>query len=63
MTQLPISPSDALGLERAAGVVVEYEQELYFVPAHVAQRIVSKPVVSRIPGTDLGIALVTCRVT
>ena len=33
-------------LARSAGVVVEYEGRLHFVPATVAQRIVSKPVVS-----------------
>jgi hypothetical protein len=63
MSNAPVAPPVMLGSERAAGVVVEYDQTLFFVPASVAQRIVSKPVVSRVPGTELGIALVHGRVT
>lgn len=51
------------GVARSAGVVVEFEGRLCFVPANVAQRIVSKPVVSRVPATELGMALVNGRVT
>jgi hypothetical protein len=63
MSDAPVAPPVMLGSERAAGVVVEYDQALFFVPASSAQRIVSKPVVSRVPGTELGIALVNGRVT
>jgi hypothetical protein len=63
MSDSPIASRVAFGSERAAGVVVEYDQALFFVPASVAQRIVPKPVVSRVPGTELGIALVSGKVT
>jgi|RhiMethySRZTD1v2_1073278.scaffolds.fasta_scaffold08211_11 hypothetical protein len=63
MTDLPIAPDAAPGLTRTAGVVVEFESRLYFVPARVAERIVAKPVVSRVPGSEFGIALVNGRVT
>src|SRR5688572_15674837 len=56
------SPADT-ALGRTAGVVVESEGRLCFVPARVAQRIVSKPVISRVPGSDVGLALVGGRVT
>jgi hypothetical protein len=56
------SPADhALG--KTAGVVVESEGRLCFVPASVAQRIVPKPVISRVPGSEHGMALVAGRVT
>jgi hypothetical protein len=48
---------------RVAGVLVKYDGALYFVPADVAQRIVRRPVISRVPGTELGITLVGGRVT
>lgn len=60
---MPDTPPLAFGSDRAAGVVVEYDHALFFVPASVAQRIVPKPVVSRVPGTEIGIALVTGKVT
>jgi hypothetical protein len=50
-------------LGRTAGVVVELNGRLCFVPATIAQRIVPKPVVSHVPGSDLGMALVGGRVT
>ncbi len=63
MADLPNAPDAELGLTRTAGVVVEFESRLYFVPARLAERIVSKPEVSRVPGSELGIALVSGRVT
>ena len=63
MSDAPVAPPMTFTSDRAAGVVVEYDQSLFFVSASVAQRIVPKPVVSRVPGTELGIALVNGRVT
>ena len=48
---------------RVAGVLVRYRDALRFVPAEVALRIVRRPVISRVPGTELGITLVAGRVT
>ena len=46
----------------AAGVVVGLDGELYFLPAGVAERIVPRPVVTRVPGTAIGMALIAGRV-
>jgi len=63
MSDAPAAPPLGFGSDRAAGVVVEYDQALFFVPASVAQRIVPKPVVSRVPCSELGVALVSGKVT
>lgn len=46
----------------AAGVVVSLDEALYFVPAEVAGSIVQRPVVTRVPGTSIGMALIGGRV-
>lgn len=46
----------------AAGVVVSLDDELYFVPAKMAEQIVERPVITRVPGTAIGIALIGGRV-
>jgi hypothetical protein len=46
----------------AAGVLVLYRGERRFVPAEVALGILPRPVVSRVPGSGLGMALVSGRV-
>ena len=46
-----------------AGVIVARRGELMFVGADIAERIVERPVISRVPGTDIGMALVLGRVT
>ena len=45
-----------------AGVVVGLDNELYFVPAGVAEGIVQRPVVTRVPGTAIGMALIGGRI-
>jgi len=47
---------------RGAGVVVSLDGERYFVPAEVAQAIVQRPVVTPVPGTTIGMALIGGRV-
>ena len=49
-------------MPHAAGVVVSLDDRLYFVPADVAGSIVQRPVVTRVPGTPIGMALVAGRV-
>ncbi len=49
-------------MPEAAGVLVSLGEELYFVPADVAGSIVERPVVTRVPGTSLGMALIAGRV-
>lgn len=49
--------------QQLAGVVVKRRGELLFVGADVAERIVERPVITRVPGTDLGMTLVLGRVT
>ena len=46
-----------------AGVIIARRGELLFVGAEIAERVVERPVISRVPGTDLGMALVLGRVT
>lgn len=46
----------------SAGVVVGLDGERYFVPAEVAQSIVQRPVVTRVPGSEIGMALIGGRV-
>jgi hypothetical protein len=48
--------------ERVGGIVVRRGDALGFVPAEVARRVVQRPVVSRVPGTDIGLALIAGRV-
>lgn len=48
--------------ERVGGVLVQRAGQLEFVPEHVLRRIVPRPVVSRVPGTELGLALIAGRV-
>jgi hypothetical protein len=45
-----------------AGVVVSLDEKLYFVPAEMAGSIVQRPVVTRVPGTHIGMALIGGRV-
>jgi len=49
-------------MARVAGMLVEYEAGSYFVPAEQAQRVVRRSVISRVPGTRLGITLFEGRV-
>lgn len=55
-------PTTTANPERAAGIVVEVGGARRFVPAGIAREIVPRPVVSRVPGRDLGVALVSGRV-
>lgn len=48
-------------MTESAGLIVDRDG-LFFVPASVARKIVRKRVVSHIPGTQLGMALVSGRV-
>lgn len=48
--------------ERAAGVVVGRGDALLFIPAEAALRIVQRPEITRVPGADLGMALIAGRV-
>jgi len=52
----------AVDAAHTAGVVVTLDEQLYFVPAEVAGRIVQRPVVTRVPGTHIGMALIGGRV-
>jgi hypothetical protein len=45
------------------GVIVARRGELLFLGSDMAERIVERPVISRVPGTDIGMALVLGRVT
>jgi len=47
---------------RAAGILIRHLGALYFLPTTVAQRVVSRPVISMVPGTLLGMTLVAGRV-
>ena len=47
---------------RTSGIVVVHKGRRCFVPAEVAREIVPRPVISRVPGTPLGMALVSGRV-
>ena len=49
-------------IERTSGVVVIHKGRRCFVPAAVAREVVPRPVISRVPGTPLGMALVSGRV-
>src|SRR5688572_10852895 len=46
-----------------AGAIVRFGTQRYFVPANVGLSVVRKPVISRVPGTGLGMALLGGRVT
>lgn len=48
---------------RLAGIVARRRGELVFVPAETALSIVERPVVTRVPGTELEMALIAGRVT
>jgi hypothetical protein len=47
---------------RAAGIVIRHLGVLYFLPVEVAERVVSRPVISTVPGTLLGMTVVGGRV-
>ncbi|HEV8247754.1 MAG TPA: hypothetical protein VGP93_18395 [Polyangiaceae bacterium] len=44
--------------ERRAGLVLRGDDALHFIPAAVARSLVRRPEISRLPGTELGMALV-----
>ena len=46
----------------AAGLIVKRGQQLRFVPMQIAQRVVPRPVVSAVPGTAIGMALIAGRI-
>ena len=47
---------------RAAGILIRHLGSLCFLPVAVAQRVVSRPVISTVPGTLLGMTVVAGRV-
>jgi|SRR5690606_24211692 len=49
-------------MTRVGGLLVEREGQLGFLPASVAQCLVDDAVVTRVPGTQLGMTLVAGRV-
>ena len=50
------------GSHTTSGLIVKRGRHLRFVPMQVAQRVVSRPVVSAVPGTAIGMALIAGRV-
>ena len=48
--------------DTTAGLIVKCGKHVRFVPMHVAQRVVPRPVVSAVPGTGVGMALIASRV-
>lgn len=48
--------------DRAAGVVVGRGDGLSFIPAEAAVRIVPRPEITRVPGVEIGMALIGGRV-
>jgi hypothetical protein len=48
--------------ERVAGVVVRRGDRLSFIPADAAVRIVQRPEITRVPGAEIGMALIAGRV-
>jgi hypothetical protein len=49
-------------MQPVLGLVVKVSGTLWFLPAEVAERVVPCPVISAIPGTGIGMALVGGRV-
>jgi hypothetical protein len=50
------------GPERVAGLLIRHLGLPFFLPAHVAERVVPRPVISSVPGTLLGMTVVAGRV-
>jgi hypothetical protein len=46
----------------AAGLIVKLSGELYFLPAELSLSVLARPVVSRVPGTKIGMTLFGGRV-
>jgi hypothetical protein len=48
--------------EQVGGLIVRRGGRLHFIPSSVARRVVARPAVSRVPGTELGLSLIQGRV-
>lgn len=48
--------------ERAAGVIVRRGDQRGFIPADAAVSIVGRPEITRVPGTDISMALIAGRI-
>ena len=47
---------------QVGGLIVRRGGKLHFIPSSVARRVVTRPAVSRVPGTELGLSLIQGRI-